>query len=610
MLALGALAIWLGVHALRSYTAMSVWNLADEIPLQLKPVPPLLVHAIGLLGWPARRVLGGSRPLIRFGIAFALATALRQLLGDFDRAAIAAAMLAWILFLWWLPCYLESLSRLQRRVVLPMAAVLGISLQVGGQTLLHGLDVPMLRGMGGWVVALSMASAFVVLNQRAAALPEDSPAEPMGRGAIALIGGWLFLEISLLANLGRIAHTRDLDLVTTSILIQSGLIAGLLISGLAWRGKRLLAAGALFLLLPLMSGAGGPDAWMMVVAHAASVVVLVAACTRGRTTSKSYTYHGWLFGSALLFVFLFGFYSRFEAPLIWTIAGMPLVLLSLGAGDDRIARAPRLAVVIAGVALVTCMGSLIPATGSFSDPERGPGLRVLTYNIHQGFDAAALPAMQRIANEIGNTDADVVALQEISRGWDLLGGADLVAYLRWRLPEYHVVFTSTNGLWGSAMLSRLAPLASAGGVFEANANFRYGYTQVDVGTRSLPLHIFSVHLSADLEAGGDSIRNLQALELARKTSDITTIVAGDFNAEPNTPVVQALLNDGLIDVAAGLGLGNAPTWPAHSPVNRLDYIFATPDLQPVKARLLRTTASDHLPVVVDFSLVPARREIP
>ncbi|MEX2284776.1 MAG: endonuclease/exonuclease/phosphatase family protein [Gemmatimonadota bacterium] len=111
----------------------------------------------------------------------------------------------------------------------------------------------------------------------------------------------------------------------------------------------------------------------------------------------------------------------------------------------------------------------------------------MTYNLHQGYDAAALPAMQRIANEIGSTDADIVAVQEVHRGWDLLGGADLIAYLRWRWPEYHVVFTSTNGLWGSAILSRFAPRSAGGSVFTANGEFRYGYTQVETVLGPTPL---------------------------------------------------------------------------------------------------------------------------
>jgi endonuclease/exonuclease/phosphatase family metal-dependent hydrolase len=225
--------------------------------------------------------------------------------------------------------------------------------------------------------------------------------------------------------------------------------------------------------------------------------------------------------------------------------------------------------------------------------------------VHQGYDAFALPAMQRIANEMVATDADVIALQEVSRGWNLLGGTDLIAYLRWRFPDHRVVFTSTNGLWGSAILSR-PPLRSSGGqVFVANGEFRYGFTRADLASST---RVFSVHLAADLEAGGDSIRNLQAMELAQLTQPSNTILAGDFNAEPITPVIRTLLSDGLIDVAGKFGLETAGTWPAHSPVDRLDYVFATPDLQPVNARLLRTTASDHLPLVVDFSMVPTRRK--
>jgi endonuclease/exonuclease/phosphatase (EEP) superfamily protein YafD len=91
---------------------------------------------------------------------------------------------------------------------------------------------------------------------------------------------------------------------------------------------------------------------------------------------------------------------------------------------------------------------------------------------------------------------------------------------------------------------------------------------------------------------------------------MSTIVAGDFNAGPGTPVLRAVLDAGLIDAAERFGLGAAATWPAHGPVERLDYILATPDLQPVNARLLRTTASDHLPLVVDFSSFPTRRDNP
>ena len=592
------------MHALRSYTAISVWNLADELPLQLKSVPPLLVHAIGILGFMARRWWGGPRPMQRFGIAFAILTALRQLLGDFDRIAIASALLAWILFLWWLPCYLELLSRQRQRIVLPVAAVAAISLQVSGQTLLHGLDVPLLRGAGGWLIALTMTTGFALLNTRAPTITDQRPVQPVGRAAIALIGCWLFLQLSLLANPGRMAQTADLSLVAANLLVQLGLITGLMLTSFHWRIKRLIAAVALLVLVPLMSTVRGPETWMLVIANTAGVVALAGACTRGKMRNTSWAYPGWLLGSGLLFVFLFGFYSRFEAPLLWTVAAILLVTLSLGVGEERIVGAVQSSAALAAVTLLASLGSLVPASRQAVDSSRGSDqLRLMTYNVHQGYDAFALPAMQRIANELAAADADVIALQEVSRGWNLLGGGDLIAYLHWRFPDHRAVFTSTNGLWGTATLSRV-PLQSSGGrVFVANGEFRYGFTSANLASNT---QIFSVHLSADLEAGGDSIRNLQAMELAQLAQPTNTILAGDFNAEPRTPVIQRLLAAGLVDVAGKFGLETAGTWPAHSPVDRLDYVFATPDLQPVNARLLRTTASDHLPLVVDFSMVPTR----
>ncbi|MEX2284775.1 MAG: hypothetical protein WEE89_19960 [Gemmatimonadota bacterium] len=169
------------------------------------------------------------------------------------------------------------------------------------------------------------------------------------------------------------AQTADLDLVVASSLIQLGLIIGLVVTGVAWRMKRLAAGLLLLVLVPIMSTVRGPTAWMMVTSNAAGVIALVGACTRGtRTSSTSWAYPGWLLGAGLLFVFLFGFYSRFEAPLFWTFAGRLLVLLSLGIGNDLISGAPRVAVVIAGVSVVACAGSFLPAPGFPGDTDAAP----------------------------------------------------------------------------------------------------------------------------------------------------------------------------------------------------------------------------------------------
>src|SRR5688572_4344117 len=107
----GALGIWLGVHALRGYLAMSVWNLGDALPLHLKSLPPTLVYALGFLAYPVTRVVGRANAYRWFGVALALATVARQVLGDLDNATTALAFCTWALFLWWAPSWLERAAR-------------------------------------------------------------------------------------------------------------------------------------------------------------------------------------------------------------------------------------------------------------------------------------------------------------------------------------------------------------------------------------------------------------------------------------------------------------------------------------------------------------------
>ncbi|HSL69428.1 MAG TPA: hypothetical protein VK864_04260, partial [Longimicrobiales bacterium] len=170
-----ALGVWLGVHALRGYLSMAVWNLADELPLELKSVLPIAVHLPGLLAWPAARLLGEQRALGWFGAAFAGLYALRSLLGELDVAVAIVAFAAWILWLWWLPALLKAAAHAGARHTIAPAAVLGISLQLAGQTLLHGLDVPLLRGTSNVVLSVTLAGALLFANSHLTSEPAARP---------------------------------------------------------------------------------------------------------------------------------------------------------------------------------------------------------------------------------------------------------------------------------------------------------------------------------------------------------------------------------------------------------------------------------------------------
>ena len=86
--------------------------------------------------------------------------------------------------------------------------------------------------------------------------------------------------------------------------------------------------------------------------------------------------------------------------------------------------------------------------------------------------------------------------------------------------------------------------------FSANELFHYGFLRAQVGSAAEPLAVYSVHLSADLSAGVEDIRAAQARELADEVATARSVIGGDFNAEPKSPVIGTLLRAGLQDAAA------------------------------------------------------------
>jgi endonuclease/exonuclease/phosphatase (EEP) superfamily protein YafD len=77
---------------------------------------------------------------------------------------------------------------------------------------------------------------------------------------------------------------------------------------------------------------------------------------------------------------------------------------------------------------------------------------------------------------------------------------------------------------------------------------------------------------------------------------------GDFNAEPDSPVVERVLAAGLHDPFADLDIDPAPlTDPAVDPDKRIDYVFLR-GATPRQAWVSTSLASDHRMVVVELDL--------
>lgn len=608
LLAAGTLGIWLGVHAFRSLIAMVVWNVAEDLPASQMGLIALSVYSLGLAAWIPTRFLGGPRPVWRFGLLLAILTVARQALpGEVLSPVFSFA--TGIMWLWWLPAFWKELA-LRRALQLAVPSVLmGLALQIAGQAAMHGLDLNMLRGVWSILGSAVLAGAFAGAIRWAG--KSGAPPQPVAGGeagaawgALAL-GPFLFIQLTLLANLGRVETISGWGTTGAAATILLSLLAGL--AGLAWRPSRpvrvVLGALVVILLAPGLLPSWLAT-WALVPVQGVLALELAAAFSPAGSRARGRIYSANSTGALLLFILMFVYYSRYGWPLMWPVTAALVALAGLRPESPAAFRHWRSAIPVVIVAVVGLGMSLVPYSRAF--PAGGPApaeLKVFNYNIHNGFDTWSAPAIQGIAGAIESAGADLVSLQEVNRGWNLSGGVDLVAYLRWRFPGYYVIYGPMNGdLWGNVIMSRY-PVGEWGSEHFTlgKSDFPRGFTWAKIPTSAGELLFVTTHFSA--YEGYDEDRISQSTELLSFWQNRPrSVIAGDFNARPGDAAIKKLVAGGLKDVPAEHGLGETFTYSAAAPYQRIDYIFSSPDVASVSAQIPRTTNSDHLPVAATVTL--------
>jgi endonuclease/exonuclease/phosphatase family metal-dependent hydrolase len=273
----------------------------------------------------------------------------------------------------------------------------------------------------------------------------------------------------------------------------------------------------------------------------------------------------------------------------------------------RVPQLIRRRAVLRLAALLTafCLGGCAPIART------DPAVRVLVFNIHAGKDASSKPNLEEVANLVRETSADVVLLQEVDRGTRRSANVDQVRVLS-DATSFGSAFGKSldydGGEYGIAALSRTGfvatkthplpttpPQPRAGGAVEPRV-------ALDASTRTPigAVHVINTHLDA---SGVEEYRlqesaHLLAIIRERLSSETPVLVGGDFNAEPDSKVLERLREAGLRDAWAECGQGDGLTYPAGKPVKRIDYLFLTSSLGCRSARVIETTISDHRPLLV------------
>lgn len=251
-----------------------------------------------------------------------------------------------------------------------------------------------------------------------------------------------------------------------------------------------------------------------------------------------------------------------------------------------------------------------PASGEAG--ANGPPLRVVTYNVHRccGLDGRTRPA--RIVEVLREVSADIIALQEVVSREDGTAEKNQARYIAETLGVNYLLGENRKlrgAAYGNVVLSRFPIRVVKNYDLSIEGYERRGCLHIDVAVEEAVVHVFNVHLGTDFLERRHQGRRLADVEILRQAG-LTgpRLLLGDFN-EWTPGLTTRLLGSHLKSVDIKKHLRRRRTYPGVLPFMHLDHIYHDDTLELEALKLHRTrkalVASDHLPLIADFRLVPS-----
>ncbi len=486
-------------------------------------------------------------------------------------------------------------------------------------------------------LGLCLVSAGLAWRQQ----PEETGAGPR-LGLSGLVwGGWLFLQTALLSFPNALARWSGEGYLLFALSWPFILLLTLLGSDL-WRTRRGWSDGLLILVVLLGGLAAGylldgTVAFLgLLLAHLAATIALFSTFSGQEREGPEGDHRGPEPALALgnvLFLFLhlayaFTFTYAYTLDLfrglglpVFALAallvGVPLLRLPPTAGRASRPSIARWFTVCGSGVLVIAWILLVTAPQPHRTPVADGSFRAMTYNIHYGYDDQWRMRLVDQALAIEASGADVVMLQEVDTGRPTSYMIDNALWLAHRLDMQAVYLSTIEHLTGIALLSRY-PVSESQTLLLPSELEQTGiiWAKLDAAgsqaQMTVPINAFGTWLGLEPE---ERARQLDAAlpfladprgsaaDPNGSTADPSgpAVFGGDFNATPDSPIYARIAGAGFVDPFLALGLDPPPTAPAVNPSKRIDFVWLR-DLEPLAARVLDSTASDHRPVVVEAAL--------
>jgi endonuclease/exonuclease/phosphatase family metal-dependent hydrolase len=430
----------------------------------------------------------------------------------------------------------------------------------------------------------------------------------------AACGASLLLDVLLFQNVSLVSSAGRVSLAVAFIVVIASDAAALLVLGTRFFAQlhgvpALLAGFALSIVASQLPNARGPAVLFGIMAGGPLLAVLLGAACQPARGKRGMVSRGALAGLLTWPLLLVLQQVHYKNPLpvddvvfvlmactavtIPTLRERPRI--SVGAIHMRAFAIVAAIITTVGVAVASALATVHPSSPVASSSS---GVRVAEYNVDNAISTAGRIDPYSVAQTLEALHPDVAMLEEVPRGLGWSGGLDLAEWLSRRLGLAYVYAPMGDATVGNLILSRV-PLDDA----RVEPVPRFGRQAartallIDAQFADASITLIQVHLQHGQSRAAADAR-IRQLNTALKTwsGQGHAVLAGDFNAGPETDEIRSAFTSGFTTAAA--------LHPCVATTPRgacVDWIFVTPGLVQRTIDIRRIGASDHWPVVTNVS---------
>jgi endonuclease/exonuclease/phosphatase family metal-dependent hydrolase len=315
---------------------------------------------------------------------------------------------------------------------------------------------------------------------------------------------------------------------------------------------------------------------------------------------------------------LIGDFFRDMIWLVYLILGLSIILPVSILRKKNLIRSPKLStkrnirvilvIVISIFCITSIFSSILLETGYLQAPASPSSIRILSYNIQQGYDEFGNKNFEGQYRVIQTLAPDIIGLQESDTSRISGGNSDIVRYINERLHYYSYFGPKTvTGTFGITLLSKY-PIKNAYTFYMESKGEQTATIGAQITVSAITYNIFVTHLGNYENASVDRSQIVQQENILEAIAGKNNIILmGDFNFIPFTEqynITLDFLDDAWI-VADTATIGNVPlNWQPRLPSRRIDHIFISPELNTSISEVQYTggSAADHPAVYMELDI--------